>query len=46
MLPEQADHFPGLALPQQAVIDKDTGQLIANGFVQQDRHDGAIHPAR
>jgi len=35
-----------LALPQQAVVHKDTGELPADGLVQQRGGDGGVHAAR
>ena len=35
-----------LALPQQAVIDEDAGELVADRLVDQDGRDGAIDAAR
>ncbi len=42
---EHGDDFVGLVLAQQAVIDEDAGQLIADGFVDQDRGDRAVDAA-
>ena len=36
----------GLALPQQAVVDEDAGQLVADRLVDEDGGDGAVHAAR
>ena len=43
---EQRHHLFRLAGPQQAVIDKDTGQLLADRLVDQHRRHRGIHPAR
>ena len=43
---EQRHHLSRLAGPQQAVIDKDTGQLLADRLVDQHRRHRGIHPAR
>ena len=45
MVAEQAQHLLRLALPQQAVIDEDAGELVADRLVDQDRGDGGIHAA-
>ncbi len=42
---EQRDDFIRLARAHQSGIDEDTSELIANGFVDQDRGDGGIHAA-
>ena len=41
MVAEQADDLLGLAEPQQAVIDEDAGELVADGLVDQHRGDRA-----
>ncbi|MNX96311.1 hypothetical protein D3C86_1286230 [compost metagenome] len=46
VLTEQFRDLLGLVLAQQAGVDEDAGQLIADGFVDQDGGDGAVHPAR
>ena len=38
-------HLISLILAHQAVIDKDAGQSLPDGFRQQGRRDGGIHPA-
>ena len=43
---EQVDDLFGLAGAQQAGIDKDAGQLVADRLVQQRRRDRGIDPAR
>ena len=43
---EHRDHFIGLVHAQEAVIDKDTGQLIADRLVQQYGRHRRIHPTR
>ena len=43
---EQVDHLFSLAGAQQAGIDKDAGQLVADRLVQQRRGDRGIDPAR
>ena len=43
---EQLDHFLRLARAQQAVIDEDAGELVADGFVDQHGSDRRIHAAR
>ena len=42
---EHRDHFVRLVFAQQAVIYEYAGQLIANGFVQQNSGYRRIHPA-
>ncbi len=42
---EQADHLVRLALPHQAVVDEDAGQLVADRLVDQHRRDRRIDPA-
>ncbi len=42
---EQALHLLRLALAQQAVIDEDAGERVADGLVQQDGGDGGIDAA-
>ena len=37
---EQLDDLLRLVLPQQAVIDEDAGELIADRLVDQERGDG------
>jgi hypothetical protein len=39
------DHLLGLAASQQAVIDKDAGQPVADGAVHQRRRHRAVHAA-
>ena len=46
MLAEQADDLFGFALPQQAVIDEDAGQLVADRLVDEQRRDRRIDSAR
>ncbi len=45
MAAEEADDLLGLARPQQAGIDKDAGQLVADRLVQQRRRDRGIDAA-
>ena len=45
MAAEEADDLLRLARPQQAGIDKDAGQLVADRLVQQRRRDRGIDPA-
>ena len=42
---EQRDDLLGLAEPQQAVVDEDAGELVADGLVDQHRGDGGIDAA-
>ena len=46
LITEHLNDFVRLALPQQAVIDENAGQLVANGFVNQDGSNGRIDAAR
>ena len=46
MAAEQVDDLLGLAGAQQAGVDKDAGQLVADRLVQQRRGDRGIDPAR
>ena len=41
---EHGEDFFGLALTQQAVINKHTGQLIANRLVDQNGRDRTVDP--
>ena len=43
---EEADHLLRLALAQEAVIDEDAGELVADRLVDQDRRDRRIDAAR
>ncbi|MPL73681.1 hypothetical protein SDC9_19487 [bioreactor metagenome] len=43
---EHGDHFLGLALAQQAVVDEDAGQVVADRLVDQHRRDRAVDAAR
>ncbi len=43
---EHLDDFVGFIFAQQAVVNEDAGQLVADGFVDQDRGDGRIDAAR
>mmetsp|Transcript_11559 Transcript_11559/g.18596 ORF Transcript_11559/g.18596 Transcript_11559/m.18596 type:complete len:391 (-) Transcript_11559:6-1178(-) len=43
---EHADHFVRLVFAQQAVVDKHTGELVADGFMQQGCSHGAVNAAR
>ncbi len=43
---EQVDDLLGFAGAQQAGVDKDAGQLVADSLVQQCRRDRGIDPAR
>ncbi len=45
MAAEQLDDLLRLVLAQQAVIDEDAGELIADRLVDQERGDGGIDPA-
>lgn len=38
-------HQVSLVLAEQTMIDKDTGQVLADGFGKQDRGDRGVHPA-
>ena len=42
---EQGDDLPGLVLPQQAVVDEDAGQLLADRLVDQHRRHRGVDPA-
>ena len=42
---EHGHDFFGLVLAQQAVVDKNAGQLVADRFVDQDRGNGRIDAA-
>ena len=42
---EQGHHVLGLVLPQQAMIDKNAGETVADGFVDQDGGNRGIDPA-
>jgi len=42
---EQGHHLLGLVVAQQAGVDEDAGQLIANGLMDEDSGDGGVHPA-
>ena len=46
MVAEQGFDLCAFVHAQQAMVDKHAGQLIANGFVNQDRGDRAVHAAR
>ena len=46
MAAKERDDLLRLALPQQAVIDEDADELIADRLVDQDRRDGGIDAAR
>mgnify|MGYP000520507625 CR=1 FL=1 len=46
MVAEHLDHLLGLAEAQQAVVDEDAGQLIADGLVDQHRCDRTVDAAR
>ena len=43
---EEIDHLARLVLAQQPVIDEDAGELIADRFVDEQRRDGRVDPAR
>jgi hypothetical protein len=45
MVAEHGDDLFRLAQPQKAVIDEDAGELVADGFVDQDGGDRAVDPA-
>ena len=42
---EHLDHLLGLALAQQAVVDEDAGELVADGLVHEQRGDRAVDAA-
>ena len=46
MAAKEAHHLVRLALPQEAVIDEDAGELIADRLVDQHRRDRRIDAAR
>ena len=46
MIAEQRHHLVRLAFTQQAMIDKDTDQLLTNSFMDQDRCNRGINSAR
>ncbi len=39
---EHGDDLLSLALAQKAVVDKDAGQAVADGLVDQDGGDGGV----
>ncbi len=43
---ERLDDLLGLVLPQQAVIDEDAGELVADGLVDEQRRNRRVDPAR
>src|SRR6185437_2607583 len=45
VMPEQIDHRFGLIQPEQAVIDEDASELVADRFMDQHGGDGGIDPA-
>ena len=45
MAAEQIDHLARLVLAQQAMIDEDAGELIADRLVDQQRRDGRVDAA-
>ena len=45
MPPENLPHHLRLAPAQQTIVDKNAGQLVADGLVQQRRRHARIHPA-
>ena len=45
MLPEEVKDFLRLPFAQQAVVDEDAGQAVADGPVDQHRGDRGVHPA-
>ena len=42
---ERLDHLLGLALPEQAVVDEDARQLVADRLVDEQRRDGGVDAA-
>src|SRR4029079_17440935 len=42
---ERLDDLLGLVLSQHAVVDEDTGQLVAHRLVHQERGDGGVDTA-
>ena len=42
---EQVDHLLGLAEAEQAGVDEDAGELVADGLVQEQGGDGGIDAA-
>ena len=43
---ERLDDLRGLVLPQQAVVDEDAGQLVADRLVDEERRDRRVDAAR
>ena len=43
---ERLDNLNGLVLPEQAVIDEDARELVADGLVDEERGDRRVHSAR
>ncbi len=46
MLAERLDDLPGLVLAQQAVVDEDARELLADRLVDEQRRDGRVDAAR
>ncbi len=46
VLAERLDHLLGLVLAQQAVVDEDAGELLADRLVHEQRRDGRVDAAR
>ena len=42
---ERLDHLLGLVLAQQAVVDEDAGELVADRLVDEQRGDGRVDAA-
>ena len=40
---EEFVHFLGFVLPQEAVVDEDAGEAVAEGFVEEEGGDAGIH---
>ena len=45
MAPKHLKNFSRFVLTHQAVVNKNAGELVANGFVNEDRSNGRIHAA-
>ena len=43
---EGLDHLRGLVLAEQAVVDEDAGELVADRLVDEQRRDGRVDAAR
>ena len=46
VLLERLDHLLGLGHPQEAVVDEDARELVADGAVDEERRDGGVDAAR